>query len=431
MKSPLTAVIAQVESQFLRVLEPIARCVLRATTPRSTRFQINLTTVALLAWIVPMLTSCGQTPAKFEMFGFAPGMTYSQIQAKATALKAKVINNGAGQVQLLLPEPITPGRPLMVTLVLNGNDQAKTVIIQETNGVNDPSLVAAAMKRWGKPLERKDGSAYPTLIWGNLSNLHAEHQNEQYNSYRGCVCVKIIDPALERASTSALKSIAAAPPQTLAVTGITLGSRFDDVVARFRHDGFQVAFAKFSWQGESAVVATAGSGAKNERYIVEGVNGNIFRVQHVVNFPFGQQPKTDETLSALHAKYGRTSSEASPQQTGHTYYEYTWTYSPEGRAIGQACPHDGKGENIFTSLGNYQLEIQMSQPCEFGAISDIHVDMSTDTVTSIFVDLYNFKAYREFTNARTHSEQEGNSAQVLSIPSAAKAALHWFDLRRD
>jgi hypothetical protein len=362
--------------------------------------------VALLSWTITALTSCNQSSAKFEMFGFAPGMTYSDIQARAIAMKAKVINNGAGQVQMLLPEPITPGRPLMVTLVFNGNDQAKEVIIQETNGVSDPGLVSAAMKQWGKPLERRDGSLYPTLIWGNPANLHAEHQNEQLNSYRGCVCVKIIDPALERASTSTPKSIETAPPQTLAVVGITLGSRIDDVVARLRSEGFQVAFANFSWQGESAVVATAGSGAKTERYILEGVNGNIFRVQHVVNFPFGQQPKVEETLSALHTKYGRTSSEASPQQTGHSYYEYTWNYSPEGRPSAQICPHDGKGVNIFTALGNYQLEIQTNQLCEFGVISDIHVDMSTETVSSLFVDLYNFKTYREFTNARTHSEHE-------------------------
>ena len=362
----------------------------------------------------------------YSLFGFSTGMSYRDIKAKAAANQLEVVKDEAGLVEMVAKNAVQPHRPIIITALLASDDRAKEIRVQEANGTDDVDIVAVANKQWGRPTgSRNSGSLSPTMIWGNEKGLHAEGENQLYNQYLGCVCVRILDPSMGRNDAQNKGVGHGSPIPDESVTGFHLGSSYSAAVAELTGQGYTAKNFRFPWPDQTAAALQKQDGSRNtEVYFLQAVGGNLLEIKHEMHFETGRGPTVTETIAGLRSKYGRTSADRIPMDQGQNgFYELTWLFDDKGRPEPQA-EVDCSTQNLAAITINEpragsQVLRQTAPNCARGAKADINFDPQSSQITAMTIDLYDFRTFNALIAAKAsalHAEQVRLAPKPIKPP---------------
>jgi hypothetical protein len=374
----------------------------------------------LLNQSVPPVAANQAGPSKaqraYTLFGLSTGMSYAQVKAKIAEIPDnKIAKDGIERLMFLGPNPSNEKRPLLITVLFNAADRVKEIHFQEINGTDDQDLINEATHAWGvgragggSGLQR-DFSGVET--WGDRAGVHAEDQHELYNTYRGCVCIRILDPALINADKDRGGASHGAPLPDLTVATISLGSSYKSTVARLMSEGFTVdQKIQFPWPFLTGVMLYKGQSPFTETYFLEAVNDSIADIIHLMSFPVGRQPTMEQSVENLRSKYGRPYAETGPidqNLNAATPWDFHWNYDPEHRARGVAQPcQEGPEQVLSTPHVTISVAGQKDPGCAVGAHAVLTANARAGTLASLSVELFDYRQVNAVTRQKAQQEQD-------------------------
>ena len=138
--------------------------------------------------------------------------------------------------------------------------------------------------------------------------------------------------------------------QTLDITGISLGSAYNEAVSSLAGKGFRTTSIQMppDWQRMAGTVAHKEEAVvfghpKNrywEGYIVQAIDGKVVYVAHEVSYGDNPKPNDQETVDSLKAKYGKSVTLENNPQILHEAgsYIFDWTFNASGKVVSEYGP---------------------------------------------------------------------------------------------